>query len=81
MMDYIADLPQVIRALHGVESKHVTSFPVKEVFQGKTVWEGVVEVFTLYGHPQLIRFTHGRMTQGITSRFCIWDRSRQQQMQ
>jgi hypothetical protein len=41
----------IIRRLHGVESKHVESVPVKEVFQGKTVWEGIVEVFELQGHP------------------------------
>ena len=36
--------------MHGVESKHVESVPVKETFQGKTVWEGIVEVFDLHGH-------------------------------
>jgi hypothetical protein len=25
--------------------------PVKEVFQGKTVWEGVVHIFNLENHP------------------------------
>ncbi len=42
----------MIRRLHGVESKHVQSVPVKETFQGKTVWEGMVEVFELVGHPK-----------------------------
>jgi hypothetical protein len=28
---------------------------VKETFQGKTVWEGVVEVFELIGHPTAAR--------------------------
>ena len=28
------------------------SYPVKEVFQDKTVWDGVVEVFELIGHPR-----------------------------
>jgi hypothetical protein len=51
-MDYIEELRQVIRKLHGVESKHVESVPVKETFQGKTVWEGIVEVFELIGHPK-----------------------------
>lgn len=27
------------------------AIPVKETFQGRTVWEGVVEVFELIGHP------------------------------
>jgi hypothetical protein len=51
-MTYIEELKDVIRKLHGVESTHITSVPVKEVFKGKTIWDGVVEVFTLYGHPK-----------------------------
>lgn len=50
-MTYIEELRDVIRRLHGVESTHVESVPVKEMFQGKTVWEGIVEVFELHGHP------------------------------
>jgi len=37
--------------LHGVEGTHPRSEPVRETFQGQTVWEGVVEVFALKGHP------------------------------
>jgi hypothetical protein len=48
---YIEELREVIRKLHGVESTHIASVPVKEMFQGRTVWEGVVEVFDLIGHP------------------------------
>ena len=51
MTGYIADLRDVIRRLHGVEAKYVESVAVKEVFQGRTVWEGVVEVFDLENHP------------------------------
>jgi hypothetical protein len=51
-MTTIEELKEAIRKLHGVESTHVTSVPVKEVFNGKTVWDGVVEVFTLHGHPK-----------------------------
>ena len=50
--DYIAELQDIIRRIHGVESKHVESVPVKETFQGKTVWDGIVEVFELHGHPK-----------------------------
>jgi len=52
---YIAELRSVIRRLHGVESEHVESVPVKETFQGRTVWEGIVEVFDLKGHPTAFR--------------------------
>jgi hypothetical protein len=51
-MSYIGDLRDVIRKLHGAESTHFASVPVKEVFQGKTIWEGIVEVFELHGHPK-----------------------------
>ena len=54
-MSYISELQDVIRRLHGVESKHVQSVPVKETFQGKTVWEGIVEVFELVDHPKAPR--------------------------
>jgi hypothetical protein len=53
--DYIEELKDVIRRLHGAEATHVDSVPVKEVFQGKTVWEGIVEVFDLLGHPTAFR--------------------------
>ena len=51
-MAHLEDLKDVIRILHGVESTHRESVPVKEVFNGKTVWEGIVEVFTLHNHPK-----------------------------
>ena len=51
-MNYIDELRDVIRRLHGVESTHVESVPIKEVFQGKTVWDGIVEVFELHGHAK-----------------------------
>ena len=45
----------VIFQLHGCDSKHVESKPVHEVFQGKTVWQGIVEVFDLIRHPKAKR--------------------------
>jgi hypothetical protein len=54
-MSYISELQDVIRKLHGVESKHVESVRVKETFQGKTVWDGLVEVFELVDHPSAPR--------------------------
>jgi hypothetical protein len=49
-VSYIEELREVIRRLHGAEATHIESVPVKEVFQGQTVWEGIVEVFDLAGH-------------------------------
>jgi protein-arginine kinase activator protein McsA len=54
-INYVRDLQSVIRRVHGVDSQHVESIPVKETHQGRTVWEGVVEVFDLIGHPKAHR--------------------------
>ena len=51
MSAYIEELKDAIRHIHGVETTHVSSVPVKEIFEGRTVWEGIVEVFDLHGHP------------------------------
>lgn len=51
-MNHIDELRNVIRKLHGAEATHRESVPVKEVWQGKTIWDGVVEVFDLHGHPK-----------------------------
>jgi hypothetical protein len=50
-VSYIHELRDVIRRLHGAEAIHVESVPVKETFNGETVWDGIVEVFHLEGHP------------------------------
>jgi hypothetical protein len=51
----IEELRDVIRRLHEADSTHVASVPVKEIFQGRTVWDGIVEVFDLIGHPTASR--------------------------
>lgn len=38
---------QAIRRLHGYKATYLETVPVKEVFQGETVWEGDVEVFEI----------------------------------
>ncbi len=48
-------LSKSIYDLHGCESVWVESVPVKEVFEGETVWQGVVQVSDLQGHPKANR--------------------------
>jgi hypothetical protein len=52
---YLEDLRDMISQVHGADATHVESVPVKKTFHGKTVWEGVVEVFDLIGHPAAFR--------------------------
>jgi hypothetical protein len=49
---YIGRLQSVIRRLHGCDSTHIDSVPVHGVFHGQTIWDGLVEVFALAGHPK-----------------------------
>lgn len=44
-----------IRDLHGCDASWVESVPVKETFEGQTVWEGTVQVFDLVGHAAATR--------------------------
>jgi hypothetical protein len=54
-MSDIQELLDVIHRMHGAAATHVQSVPVTETFQGQTVWDGVVEVFDLAGHPKANR--------------------------
>jgi hypothetical protein len=55
MKDTIEALQKAILDLHGCKSTWIESVPVKEVFKGETVWEGVVQVFEVQGHPRATR--------------------------
>src|SRR6185437_11501481 len=45
-------LKQAIEGLHGGTAMFAQSVPVAEKFDGKTVWDGVVQVFDLADNPQ-----------------------------
>lgn len=47
----LAALRKAILDLHGARAEHLESVPVTETFNGATVWDGVVEVFSLPEHP------------------------------
>jgi len=48
-------LKQAVESQHGGKAVLVDAMPVKELYEGKTVWEGVVHVFDLEGHPKATR--------------------------
>ena len=47
-----ASLKQAVESQHGCTATLAQSVPIKETFGGETVWEGVVHVFRLSGHPK-----------------------------
>jgi hypothetical protein len=51
----IEDIRLVVEVTHNCAAKHECSVPVIELFGKNEIWEGVVEVFTLTGHPNARR--------------------------
>ena len=51
-MTEIQELRQAVGRLHDCKARHLRSEPVLEMFRGQTVWQGVVEVFAVSGHPK-----------------------------
>jgi hypothetical protein len=49
------NLQQVVEQMHTCKAALAQSVPVSETFEGSAVWEGVVHVFDLTGHPKATR--------------------------
>jgi hypothetical protein len=49
---YIERLQAGMERLHHCGATWFESVPVQEFFRGEPAWTGVVEVFTLQGHPR-----------------------------
>jgi hypothetical protein len=51
----VDQLREAVENLHGGSATLDQSVPVREIFDRKPVWEGVVHVFDLAGHPTATR--------------------------
>src|SRR6266403_4381534 len=51
----VNQLREAVERMHGSSAQLAQSVPVRETFDGKPVWEGVVHVFDLTGHPTATR--------------------------
>jgi hypothetical protein len=54
-MDYIGELRATICRVHACQASHTRTELVKEVINGRVLWEGRVEVFALLGHDRALR--------------------------
>lgn len=54
-MEYIPELRATIRRLHNCEASHSRTESVKQMLDGRVLWEGDVEVFALLGHDNALR--------------------------
>jgi len=67
--DYLARVQVAVSQLHNCGATYVKTVPVHEIFQGKTVWQGEVEVFDLTGHSKAKRcygWSYGEPEEFIT---------------
>lgn len=54
-MDYITELRATIRRLHRCDASHTRTENVRQLIDGRVLWEGKVEVFALLGHDDALR--------------------------
>ena len=51
----VDELPSVVEQMHNCSATFVGTEAVSETFEGQPVWEGVVHVFEITGHPDATR--------------------------
>lgn len=48
-------LREAVEQMHGCSAKWLREEPVNERFESKLVWQGVVNIFEIAGHPEATR--------------------------
>jgi hypothetical protein len=62
-------LRSAVESQHGGKATLAQSVPAKEMFEGKTVWEGVVHVFHIPDNPKATRaYARSSSIEGSTKR-------------
>ena len=69
MTERIKYIQAAVEKAAGCTAKHVESSAVVEIFRGQTMWEGIVEVFDLIGHPKAKRAYGWGDGQGNNARY------------
>ena len=65
----IGQLKQTVESQHGGTATPTGSVLVKEIYDGQTVWEGVVNIFNLDDHPSAtIAYAWSSPIEGSTKR-------------
>jgi|HubBroStandDraft_2_1064218.scaffolds.fasta_scaffold363410_2 hypothetical protein len=69
MTDDVDQLREAVEKMHDGTATLTQAVPVREIFEGKPVWEGVVHVFRLTGHPTaLYAYAWSSPIEGSTKR-------------
>src|SRR5467141_2938801 len=65
----VDQLKQAVEQMHAGSAQLAQSVPVRESFAGQPIWEGVVHVFDLSGHPTATRaYAWSAPVEGSTKR-------------
>ena len=70
--EYIERLKLAVEHLHKCSARHIRTIHVHEQFQGKTVWDGDVELFLIFGNlksEQCYAWSHAEGTNDQGERF------------
>ncbi len=51
----IENAKKAVEGLHGCKANFIETVVVTETFQGQAVWQGIVHVFEIEGHPTATR--------------------------
>lgn len=52
MSQHIVELRELIQQMYGVQSRLIDSVRVTEILEDNTIWDGMIEIFELNGHPK-----------------------------
>ena len=55
MNERVDELKRAVETQHGARARLARSVYVEEIFQDEAVWQGVVHIFDLEGHPTATR--------------------------
>lgn len=70
--EYLERLKLAVEHLHKCSARHIRTIPVHEKFEGKTVWQGEVELFLIFGNltsEQCYAWSHAEGTNDQGERF------------
>jgi len=55
MKENIDQLKKIVEQTHYCNAEFLEASPVTDTFEGRTVWQGIIYVFNVQGHPSASR--------------------------
>ena len=71
MSERIANIQKAVEEHAGCRAEHLESVPVTEGYLDQIMWEGVVEVFGLDGHPKANRAYGWQFWEGKNAQYPV----------